>query len=251
MHIRKHLSAYSLVTLAIAAFLFAGESRAQDYGANRVQDREDAVRVQDGDSDVQVYWVFLTTGKPTAGVPQEEIADMQAAHLQNFGRLAQAGKLLTAGPMKDPDATLRGIVVLQAKDLDELNAMFAQDPYVTQGYMNVESHHAELSVGKFTTKLNEQGLDELRIAVISSESQTGSLPEADITALREASDIQTAMVASFSGESARRGCIIFRSTDDEQIKTALDRLSSIQIGKLSYALMPQFLGKGALEQADD
>ena len=48
------------------------------------------------------YWIFLTAGKSSQGTERSEIEKMQAAHLANFGRLYKAGKLLTAGPLADP-----------------------------------------------------------------------------------------------------------------------------------------------------
>ncbi len=225
----------------------AKETIAQGTASNTAAD---AAQVKD--SGTQTFWIFLITGKSTQGVAQTEIAEMQQAHLANFGRLAQAGKLLSAGPLRDPEQTLRGIVVLQAEDQAALAEMFEPDPYVGPGYMQLKSFPAELSLGKFTTKLNEQGLDELRIAVLSSAAKGEAwLSTDDIAALGDNEALQLALAARFTEESELRGCLIFRSTDDAEIKSALDSLSTVKSGELSYALMPQYLGKGAIEAADN
>ncbi len=86
-----------------------------------------------------LYWVFLTTAKSLEGIEREEMEAMQEAHLNNFRRLAADGRLLTAGPMSDPENVRRGVVVLKASQGDELFEMFREDPYVKQGYMNVDA----------------------------------------------------------------------------------------------------------------
>lgn len=234
----------ALVTLCLVMALNVSAA-AQDVGS-------DAVQAEDGESATRTYWIFLTTGKSVAGVPREEIAEMQQAHLANFGKLAQAGKLLTAGPMRDPEGTLRGIVVIQAKDAAELAEMFEPDPYVSNGYMNVERQLCELSIGRFTANLNEQGMDEMRIAVVTGDAKNKSWPTSDqLQQLSEADGVQLALSAQFQDEGARQGILIFRSNDDEKIKAALNELPVFQESEeVSYALMPQFLGKGAIEKVE-
>ena len=74
-------------------------------------------------NDTKLFWVFLTTGKSTKGVEKEEVEKMQAEHLANFKRLAEEEKLLLAGPLADPEKKLRGIVVLKAKNQNDLEKM--------------------------------------------------------------------------------------------------------------------------------
>lgn len=74
------------------------------------------------------YFVFLVTGKSTQGTAAEEVQKMQAAHLENFGRLAKIGDLLAAGPCADPEKIVRGIVVIKATSLADAESKFESDP---------------------------------------------------------------------------------------------------------------------------
>ena len=86
----------------------------------------------EGDSKSR-YWIFLVTGKSAAGVPKEEIAAKQKAHIDNFKRLAEQKVLFAAGPMADPAKTKRGIVLIEAESLEAAKAEYARDPYNAAG----------------------------------------------------------------------------------------------------------------------
>ena len=94
------------------------------------------------------YFVFLTTGKTTQGVAPEEIQKKQAAHIDNFGRLAKLGSLTAAGPCSDPDKVTRGIVVINADSIADAEAMFGPDPYVSEGFMKAELNGYRTVAGK-------------------------------------------------------------------------------------------------------
>lgn len=74
------------------------------------------------------------------GVASEDIQKKQAAHLENFGRLAKLGSLTTAGPCSDPDKATRGIVVINADSIADAENLFGPDLYVSEGYMKAELH---------------------------------------------------------------------------------------------------------------
>ncbi len=96
---------------------------------------------------------------------------MQKAHLANFGRLAGEGKLLTAGPMRDPEGVLRGIVIVRATDRSAVDRMFDQDPYVTEGFMKVEPHEARIDHGGIVANVTPEALEEFRIVILSDPKE--------------------------------------------------------------------------------
>jgi uncharacterized protein YciI len=66
--------------------------------------------------------------------PQAELDRIQAAHLDHLRALAEAGKLLVAGPLDDqPDPRLRGIEVFKVGSLEEAKALAQDDPAVKAG----------------------------------------------------------------------------------------------------------------------
>ena len=66
--------------------------------------------------------------------PQEKLEEIQKAHLGHLRELAQAGKLLVAGPLDDqPDPRLRGIEIFRVGSLEEAKRLAADDPAVKAG----------------------------------------------------------------------------------------------------------------------
>ena len=56
------------------------------------------------------------------------------AHLAGLEPLAQAGRIRFAGPMRSPDGTPVGsLIILDAPDLEQARAIAARDAYATQG----------------------------------------------------------------------------------------------------------------------
>src|SRR5215510_3003112 len=94
--------------------------------------------------DMAIYYVFLLK-KGSAWSPEEttEINALQEAHLANYRRLAEIGKLMVTGPFLDSFAIvgdLRGMGVLRAASLDEAKELISSDPMVKVGRLMYELH---------------------------------------------------------------------------------------------------------------
>ena len=81
---------------------------------------------------------FLKSG-PTKPASPEQAALLQQAHMANIRRMADAGKLVLAGPFMD-DGELRGIYVFAVATLDEARALTSSDPAVQAGTLVMELH---------------------------------------------------------------------------------------------------------------
>lgn len=80
--------------------------------------------------DMTVYYFCLLTRGPHAGKgTREELAAGQAAHMANIRRLADAGKLLVAGPFMDR-SDWRGLFIFKCASLEEAKELAASDPLV-------------------------------------------------------------------------------------------------------------------------
>lgn len=91
-----------------------------------------------------VYYVYLLKKGP-AWSPDStpEIDALQEAHLANFKRLADTGKLVVNGPLLDSFATsgeIRGIGVLKADSMQEARELIGTDPMVKIGRLVFEMH---------------------------------------------------------------------------------------------------------------
>lgn len=66
-------------------------------------------------------------------------ANIQKAHLEYIGKMAESGKLNIAGPFLD-DGPLRGIFIFDSGNEEEVRKMVMQDPAVKAGRLDFEIH---------------------------------------------------------------------------------------------------------------
>lgn len=66
-------------------------------------------------------------------------ANLQKAHLENIVRMAEAGKLVLAGPFMD-DGEVRGIYIFNVATIEEAQALTATDPAIQAGRLSMELH---------------------------------------------------------------------------------------------------------------
>ena len=64
---------------------------------------------------------------------------LQKAHMDNIGKMAEAGKLVLAGPFMD-DGELRGIYIFNVPTLEEAKALTETDPAIQAGSLVLELH---------------------------------------------------------------------------------------------------------------
>ncbi|MCO6480376.1 MAG: hypothetical protein J5I94_27290 [Phaeodactylibacter sp.] len=86
----------------------------------------------------QYVMAFLKAG-PNRSQDSLEAAQLQRAHLDNITRLAEAGKLVLAGPFMD-DGEVRGIYVFDVRTVEEAEALTATDPAIKAGRLVMELH---------------------------------------------------------------------------------------------------------------
>ena len=98
-----------------------------------------------------IYYIFfLKKGLTWSPESTPEIDRLQEAHLANYRRLAQEGKLVLNGPFLDSFQLIgevRGAGVLKAKSYEEANAMISTDPMVKIGRLVFELHAWMLDKG--------------------------------------------------------------------------------------------------------
>lgn len=81
---------------------------------------------------------FLKKG-PKRDQDSTTVAQLQKAHLQNIGRMAESGKLVLAGPFED-DGEVRGIYIFNVETVEEAQALTASDPAIQAGRLAMELH---------------------------------------------------------------------------------------------------------------
>ena len=79
---------------------------------------------------------FLKRGPNRPETP-EKSAELQKAHMENIGRLAEAGKLVLAGPFFG-DGDLRGIYIFDVRSVKEAEELTKTDPAIKYGSLVME-----------------------------------------------------------------------------------------------------------------
>ena len=94
---------------------------------------------------------FLKAG-PNRSQDSLEAMQLQKAHLDNIGRLAEEGKLALAGPFLDT-GKLRGIYIFNVETIEEAKSLTETDPAIQAGSLVMELHPWYGSAGLM--KVNE------------------------------------------------------------------------------------------------
>ena len=83
---------------------------------------------------------FLVTGKAAGEKTPEEQKAVQAAHMENIGKLVGEGKMVIAGPFghPSPDDSMRGIFVFDTPEVAQARAWTETDPAVQAGVLGME-----------------------------------------------------------------------------------------------------------------
>lgn len=81
---------------------------------------------------------FLKSG-PIRDQDSAEVVRLQRAHMDNIKRLAEARKLVVAGPFLD-DTDVRGIYIFDVETVEEAEALTNSDPAIKAGRLVMELH---------------------------------------------------------------------------------------------------------------
>jgi len=206
-----------------------------------------------------LYWVFLTTAKSLEGIERDEMEAMQEEHLANFRRLAADGRLLTAGPMSDPENVRRGIVVLKASQGDELVEMFREDPYVQQGYMNVDACKMQFELGKIHTRIAPKGMEELRIVLLDRnpdsekeiDSETNQQTMSYLKNFYDQKKLNLAIRLFDQKDDCQQVLVFPKLETDEATLEIVNQIPAVKAGYWKQEMMPLFMGKGSIDREEE
>lgn len=131
-------SRHIFLFLLLSCLATAAQSQTENTTANEVAyDAEKAKKYGADDYGMKKYvFAFLKRG-PNRDLPEEKAAELQMAHLQNIGRMAQEGKLVLAGPFFGND-DLRGIYIFDVDSIDEAKKLTETDPAIQAGSLVME-----------------------------------------------------------------------------------------------------------------
>lgn len=92
---------------------------------------------------------FLNAHPDRAEMPQEKLMEIQKGHLEHMGKMAQAGKLLVAGPFMTEGGP-RGVVIYNCASVEEAMGYTKPDPAVVNKRLSMEFYkmHAPEGMGE-------------------------------------------------------------------------------------------------------
>ncbi len=86
----------------------------------------------------QYVMAFLKAG-PNRDQDSTTAAQIQAAHMENIGRMAEAGKLVLAGPFL-AEGDYQGIYIFNVTTIEEARRLTESDPAIQAGRLVMELH---------------------------------------------------------------------------------------------------------------
>lgn len=183
---------------------------------------------------------------------------LQAGHMKNIGRMADAGKLIAAGPFLD-DQPLRGIYLFAA-DSAEAAAMAASDPAVKAGRLVLELHPilastaigAEYAARKRKNPAYQDSMVRMALGLLIASDRepdpraTGPLMEQHLAHLKHELDHGKLRLAGpLLSTGPIRGILIFDSDTTEARKVA-QRDPMVKGGWVRLELHPWMTADGVI-----
>lgn len=143
---------YHLISSAFLLFILTACGQVSEAPASRTEvatdtsasvdstfDAELARRLGADDYGMKTYVMAFLKAGPNRDQDSTTAARLQRAHLDNIQRLAEAGKLILAGPFMD-QGEMRGIYVFNTESVEEARALTASDPAIEAGRLQMELH---------------------------------------------------------------------------------------------------------------
>ena len=131
-------------SIAIAALFFVGcsETSVKESINTESQTGYDAALAKKVGADeygMKTFVIAFLKKGPNRDLPKEESDKLQNAHMENIGKLAEAGKLVLAGPFFG-EGDLRGIYVFDVDSIEKAEALTNTDPAIQAGSLVMELH---------------------------------------------------------------------------------------------------------------
>src|SRR3954449_3672877 len=118
-----------LIVALFTVILFSHFSLAQQT-PNKDYDSTLALKLGGDPIGMKTYVLAILKSGTATGLTKQQRDSIFAGHMKNINRLANEGKLLTAGPLEQNSQNYRGIYVFNVSTLEEGKQLVATDPAV-------------------------------------------------------------------------------------------------------------------------
>lgn len=141
----KHIKVFSVGLLLSISFGFTScaPDQQNESSTKAVQkeefDEKLATELGADDYGMKKYVMAFLKSGPNRDQDSAEVVRLQRAHMDNIKRLAEARKLVVAGPFLD-DTDVRGIYIFDVETVEEAEALTNSDPAIKAGRLVMELH---------------------------------------------------------------------------------------------------------------
>lgn len=171
----------------------------------------------------------------------DNVEAMQNAHIANFKRLFDEGKLFMAGPLQDPSKIKRGIIGVRAPDRETLMSYFKPDPYVMSGIMAVDANEWKVDMSKVATSFSDPDkIEEHRFAIVKAIRPTtaGVLKQHEQYVKDR---LKPALNGLILRNKTFEEILFFKSTDTDALNKLFDQDPLVRLGYAVVELMPLWM----------
>jgi uncharacterized protein YciI len=136
----KHIYMKIRILPIIALLYLAGCTKNKHTEVKMSQAEADSLLRQETGADnygMKVYVMAFLKRGPNRPNDSAHAAELQKAHLQNIGRMANSGELIVAGPFLDNDS-LRGLNIFDVRSIEEAKTLTESDPAIQFGSLKME-----------------------------------------------------------------------------------------------------------------
>ncbi len=197
-----------------------------------------------GQNTGNLFFVFLNTNPDREKLNEEEVNQLQTAHLKNIERLHSEKKLLAAGPFDGGG----GMFVLQASSLEEAKNHLKADPAISANRFRIEvlPFHLELGLLQGVDSIYEMTTVQfVRFTHLQdfSGDQAATMASSEAYMEKLFHDNPSLLVyGTFSDQMD--GMMIVENMPKEAIQKLVKENPAVKAGMIEYNLVPLYIAKG-------
>jgi uncharacterized protein len=138
--VRKYLIFLSILWMALASCSVSNSKtdKAKSAVSNlNAYNSEKAKKYGSDEFGMKKYVIAFLKSGPNRETDPVKAMELQKAHLMNINKMAEAGKLVAAGPFLD-NGDLRGIYIFNVETIEEAKKLTETDPSVISGNLVME-----------------------------------------------------------------------------------------------------------------
>lgn len=113
------------------------DQAAKEESSEAVYDEDLAKKYGSDEYGMKKYVIAFLKKGPNRDIEKSKATELQRAHMENIGKMADAGKLVLAGPFLG-DGDLRGLYIFNVPTIAEAEELTKSDPAIKAGSLVME-----------------------------------------------------------------------------------------------------------------